>query len=161
MLQELVEKGFDNVAKYYTTIDGKSHARHKKQLFYVTEWIGGEEYNLDSIDQAIHAVKLLAEFHLAANNIDTHRFKIKNKLKNWVKIFNENIRDLEKYERIINNKKIKSEFDISYYNYIEAMYHRGMVALNFLNTSDYYKLSRYASKNKTLGYRWFLLSRYY
>lgn len=150
LVQELVEAGFLNVVRYYKTKDDKFYVRHKKLLFYVVEWIEGKECDLDNIEEVLGCIKLLAQFHLATNNIDTNRFKLKNNLKNWPKIFNENLRDLEKYERIINNKKIKSGFDLSYYNCIENMYHRGMTALNFLNTSDYYKLSKQSNKNKTL-----------
>ncbi|EFG86108.1 spore coat protein, CotS family [Clostridium carboxidivorans P7] len=37
-----------------------------------------------------------------------------------------------------------------YSSYLDNIYHRAMTSLNFLNTSDYYKLSRQAEKNKTI-----------
>lgn len=150
LAQELLNKGFCNVPRYYKTIGGKNRVRYKKLVFYATEWIDGEECNLNNIDEAIDCVKLLAQFHLANSNIDSKGFKTKNDLKNWPKIFKDKLQDIERYERIINNKRIKGEFDSSYYKCVEKMYHRGMVALNFLNTSDYYKLSKEANKNKTI-----------
>lgn len=150
LVQELVDKGFYNIATYYKTKDKKSYVRHKRLIFYVIDWIDGEECNLDDIEEILLSIKLLAQFHLATNNIDINRLKLKSNLKDWPKIFNENLRNLERYERIINNKKMKSEFDLSYYDCIESMYHRGMVALNLLNTSGYYKLFKHTNKNKTL-----------
>lgn len=146
----LMDNGFYNIAKYYKTNDGKSYVRRKKLLFYVTDWIDGGEGDLNNFDEVILIVKSLAQFHLATNNIDIDKLKLKSNLKNWHKVFTESLRGLEKYERIINNKRIKSEFDLSYYDYIQSMYHRGMIALNLLNTADYYKLSKHANKNRTL-----------
>lgn len=150
LVQELVDKGFHNIAKYYKTKNDRIYVKYRNSFFYATEWIDGEECNLDSIEEAKNCVKLLAHYHIASSNIDIKRFKIKNNLKNWPVIFKHNLQDLEKFERIINRKKIKSEFDIAFGNYIESIYHRGMVAINFLNTSDYYKLSRQASQNKII-----------
>lgn len=148
--KELIDTDFCNIAKYYKTKDGKSYVRRKKLLFYVTDWIEGEEGDLNNFKEVILIVKSLAQFHLAINNMDIGKLKLKSNLKNWHKVFTESLRGLEKYERIINNKRIKSEFDLSYYDYIQSMYHRGMVALNLLNTADYYKLYKHANKNKTL-----------
>lgn len=150
LVQELVKKGFSNTAKYYCTNKGKTCIEYKGFLFYVTDWIDGEECNLDNLEEAVECVKLLAKYHLATNSIDVTKLRIKNNLKNWPKIFNSNLHDLEKFDRIINKKKIRSEFDTAYHSYIDSIYHRGMVALNFLNNSDYYKLSKEANVNKTI-----------
>ncbi len=150
LVKELSDKGFFNTAKYYKTKNGSKYVKHKSCLFYATEWIDGEECDLNDINEAITCVKLLAKYHIATSSINTKQLKIRNNLKNWPKIFTESLRDLEKFERIAQQKKIKSEFDLMYSDYIENIYHRSMVALNFLNTSDYYKLSKKADENRTI-----------
>ncbi len=55
---------------------------------------------------------------------------------------------MDRFKNNIENKKIKNEFDITYKEYIDSFYERAMVALSFLNKSDYYKLSNEAQKNK-------------
>lgn len=57
---------------------------------------------------------------------------------------------MDRFKNNIENKKIKNEFDIIYKEYIDSFYERAMVALSFLNKSDYYKLSKEAQANKTL-----------
>lgn len=150
LVEELTKRDFYNIAKYYRTKNGRGYVRYKKMIFYATEWIDGEESDLNNILEAVNCVKLLAKFHIAANNINTKNLKIKNNLINWPKKFNENISDLENFQRIIERKRIRSEFDSIYSSHIESFYYRGMIALNFLNTSDYYRLSREASKNKSI-----------
>lgn len=150
LVQELIERNFYNIAKYYKTKDGRVYVRHKKVLFYVTEWIDGVECDLNNIDEALNCVKLLAEFHVAANSVDTSKLRVKNNLINWPKKFNESVQDLEKFHRVIDRKRIKSEFDSIYSSHIDSFYYRGMISLNFLNTSDYYRLSKEASKNKSI-----------
>jgi len=150
IVQELMEKGFYNMAKYYKPKGKKSYVKSKKLLFYVTDWIDGKQCNLNDAEEVILSIKSLAQFHIAINSIDKSNLKLKSNLKNWPQIFTENLRHLEKYERIINAKRIKSEFDLSYYDFIQSMYDRGMVALNLLNSAGYYKLSKHTNRNKIL-----------
>lgn len=150
IVQELIKQGYHSITKHYKTKEEKSYVKNKKLLFYVTDWIDGEECDLNDIEEVICSIKSLAQFHVAINSIDRSKLNFKNNLKNFPKIFAESLRELEKYERVINNKRIKSEFDLSYYDYIQSMYHRGMVALNLLNTAGYYKISKYTNRNKIL-----------
>lgn len=150
LVRELLDNGFDNTAKYFTTKKGYNYVKKKKNIFYVTEWIDGKECDLDVIEEACNCTELLAKFHLACSGVNSKNLAIRNNLKNWPKIFKSNLYDLEKFMKIIKNKRVKSEFDMAYYDYIESYYHRGTVALNFLNTSEYYKLSKAASEKKTI-----------
>jgi spore coat protein, CotS family len=150
IVQQLIDKGFYNITKHYKTREEKNYVKSKKLSFYLTDWIDGEEGDLNDFEEVISIVESLAKFHLALVNIDTSKLKLKNNLKNWPKIFTEHLRQLEKYERIINNKRIKREFDLSYYEYIQSMYDRGMVAINLLNKASYYNLSKHANITKAL-----------
>lgn len=150
LVEALSDKGFCNTAKYYKTKSQNKYVKHENVLFYATEWIDGEECNLNNIEEAVTCVKLLAEYHKASSSIDTTKLKIRNNLKNWPEIFRNNLRDLDKFDEIVKSKKIKTEFDLMYCNYLDNIYHRAMVSLNLLNTSDYYKLSKQAEKNKTI-----------
>lgn len=150
LVKELREAGFNNTAKYYKTKDDQSFVKLKGYLFYVTEWIEGEECNLDDIDEVCRCIKLLAEFHNATGKINTKDLKIRNNIKNWPKVFNSNQYDLEKFKIKIEKKRLKTEFDNMYYSHIDNFINRGLVALNFLNTSDYYRLSKEADKNRSL-----------
>ncbi|GAA0723199.1 CotS family spore coat protein [Clostridium malenominatum] len=150
VVQELDKHGFPYTAKFYRTKNNYLFEKHKKSFYYVTEWIDGEECDLNDINEACNCVKLLAKFHICSCKIETKKLKVKNNLKNWPKIFNKNISDLETYKQIIEKKRLKNEFDISYKEYIDKFHNRGLAALHFLNSSDYYILSKKANENKTL-----------
>jgi len=150
LVQELSKVGFDNTAKYYTTKDGRILVKNKKCLFYVTDWIDGTECDLKEIEEACKCSKLLAQFHRAANSIERKDFKIRNNIRNWPKIFNSNQYDLDNFKRKIERKKLRSEFDKLFYEHIDNFIKRGIIALNFLNTSEYYKISKEADKSKTI-----------
>jgi CotS family spore coat protein len=150
LVEHLFQMGFDNTAKFIKNNEGELYVKYRKFTFYVTEWIDGEECNLDDICEATNCIKLLAKFHITANNIDTSKLKIKNNLKNWPKIFTSTLNELETYKIIAEKKRIKNEFDLLYLNYVDIFYDRVIKAIEILNCSYYYNISANASKNKSI-----------
>jgi CotS family spore coat protein len=150
LVKELSNNNFLNTSKYICTKEGLLFVNINKFVFYVTEWINGNECDLSNIAEAENCSKLLAEFHIATNNIDTKKFVIKNNLKNWPQIFSSNLNDIERFKKIIQRKKIKSEFDLKYLSHVESFYNRGLASIGLLNDSEYYKLSKNAMENKTI-----------
>lgn len=150
LVQELNKIGFKKVAKYIKTKDGYNYVKYSKYILYLTEWIDGKECSIDTTLDAAECALLLAEFHNAVEKIDISNLKIKNNLKNWPKVFLENLSDLEYYKRIIERKRLINEFDTTYLKYIDILYQRGMLSLNILQNSEYYAVSKKAEYNKTL-----------
>jgi CotS family spore coat protein len=150
LVESLYSNGFYDVAKYIKTKGGHLYVKYGKYIFYVTEWIDGDECNIDNFDEVLGSIKLLANFHTCVNSIDTSKLKIRNNLRNWPKIFINNLTDLEKFKIIIDRKKIKDEFDASYLKYIDMFYERGLKTIDLLNKSNYYRLSKSISKNRTI-----------
>lgn len=150
LVEELFKNNFFNTPKYIKTKNDNLLVKYKDLFFYATEWVDGEETNLDELEEAVSCAKLLAKFHLATKNINTKKLKIKNNLKNWPKIYKKQLYDFYKYEKIIDNKKIKSSFDISYKENINRFYNSALVSLKILNSSEYYRLSNIADKNTTI-----------
>ncbi len=150
LVKGLTDNNFLNTSKYICTKDGQLFVTINKFFFYATEWINGEECDLSSIEEVENCSKLLAKFHLATNKIDTNKLNIKNNLRNWPKLFESNLNDLEKFKRFIERRKIKSKFDTTYLSYINSYHTRGMSLLKLLNESDYNKLSSTADENKTI-----------
>lgn len=150
LVEELYKNGFINTPKYIHTTEDNIFVKNRGSIFYATEWISGEECNLNDLSQAKECIKLLAKFHIAAANMDISKLQIRNNLKNWPQIFNSNIYDLEKFKKIIERKKTKAEFDIAYLNCIDNFYSRGITAIKILNESNYFSLSKAASSKKTI-----------
>lgn len=150
LVKGLIDNKFLNVAKYIPAKDGHLFVNINKFFFYATEWIDGKEVDLSSITEVENCSKLLAKFHLATNKIDTSKLTLKNNLENFSISFKKKLNDIEKFKRIIERKKHKSEFDTAYFKYIDSYYSRGMSLLNTLNESEYNKLSTAANKNKII-----------
>lgn len=150
LVEQLIKNNFMNVARYIKDKNGNFYVTYNGYIFYVTEWIDGDECNLKNMDEAINCVQLLANFHLASKNVDVSKLKIRNNLKNWPKIFTNNLNEMASYKRLIDKKILRTEFDINYGDYIDKFYSRGIMAINILNSSEYYKISREANEKKTI-----------
>lgn len=142
LVEQLNVNGFTNTAKYIKTKEGKVQINYKKNIYFCTEWIDGKECDLNDIQEASNCIKVLAEFHKASENLDINAFNIRNNIINWPLIFTRALRDMEKYKIVIERKKLKSKFDDMYYDAIDGFYNRGMVALKYLNQSNYHTISK-------------------
>jgi len=150
LTEELLSNNFTNTGKYFRTKDGDFYVRYKKNIFYLTEWLEGEECDLNNIDEAVSCAKLLAQFHFISNKIGRNKFHLRSNLKNWPNIFTSNLNNIEKFKRIIISKRIKNEFDVLFLENIDVFYNRGVSAINMVNKSQYYKLSKIANDEKTI-----------
>lgn len=121
----------------------------------MTEWIDGRECDFSDLEEAKDAVKLLAKFHIASQQINTKGYKLKNCLKNWPEIYNKCIKDMNSYKLTINKKILKNDFDYLYYENIDTFIERSLNSLNLLNISCYYRLSKDAKKQKPICHRSF------
>lgn len=142
LVEELGKKGFTSLAAYYKTSKGAHYVEYKEVIFYLTEWIDGRECNLKDIEEAKNCVKTLADFHNKASDIDLRKLKIRNRVGSLDEFFKRNLKDMQRYKKTIAEKRLKTDFDNSYFSYIDAFYERGLLALKELNSSSYFKLSK-------------------
>lgn len=144
----LNEKGFTNTASYIKTKNGMTYVKLKKFLFYLTTWIDGNECTMDSIEEVLKCTELLARFHLAARNIEKLDFSVH--YYNSIILFSNFINDFAKYNVIINEMKLRNEFDQIYQQNLGYYTSRGYKALNLLEKTGYDNLLGEAKKNKTI-----------
>ena len=147
---ELSKIGFNNAPQYLKTSDKNVFVKYKNMIFFVVEWIDGNECNLENIYEAQKCMQLVARFHLVSNKIDSKHLRIKNNIRNWPQVFNNNLRELERFKKIIENKRLKNEFDLAYFKFIDNYIYRGTLALKIFNDSNYYHLSKVAFDEKTI-----------
>lgn len=155
LTEDLLKSGFKNTPRYLITKKGNVYISHKGYLFLMTDWVEGRECDFSNIEEAKEGIKLLAKFHLCAEEINTKQYKLKNCLKNWPDIYKECINDMISYKHIIDKKILKTEFDYLYFDNIELFIERALNSLNLLNISSYYKLSKEAEKKKPICHRSF------
>lgn len=140
IIEELNNKGFKNIPLYIKTDDGKYFVSSKNKVFYLAKFMSGEKCAMNTIEEAKASAKLLAKFHNSLLNINMENLKLKNELKKWGEMFKKDLRDFESFEKIVGKKKIKSSFDNIYLKYMDRFYERGLAALRYLNSSDYFKI---------------------
>jgi CotS family spore coat protein len=147
--QYLMDRGFDKVAPFIKTSNDRLYVKHKGFYYYMTEWINGRECNIDDFEELKRCTKLLAEFHIAASGKEgKNYFKLHSNLKNWPSIFIDNCNQLLEFKALIEQKRIKSDFDNKYNNYIDYFYRQGLIAVDLLNKSDYYLISARAKESR-------------
>ncbi|MBZ9687868.1 CotS family spore coat protein [Clostridium estertheticum] len=150
LAEELIFNKFSNIAKYFRTREGAFYVRYKSNIFYLTEWLEGCECDLTDIDEAVNCTKLLAQFHNISNKIDHNKIHLEKKLKNWPKVFSNNLSNLEKFKKMIISKRVKNNFDVIFLEGIDNFYNRGLKAINMLNKSQYYTLLKVSNDEKTI-----------
>lgn len=143
LVDEFYKVGFINTPKYYKTVDDKLHVRYKNYIFCMTEWIDGTECEMGNISEVINCCRLLSLFHFSASKINVKKLDLTNSTKNLPQIFSKCIRDFSIFKRIIDNKRIKTEFDIYYEKSINDFYEKGLISLKILG--EY--LNSFSSKN--------------
>ena len=105
---------------------------------------------MDKIDEVLRCTELLAKFHLAARNIESGKLKFNLHYYNSIMLFSNYINDFAKYNVIINEMKLRNEFDMIYQQYLGYYTSRGYKALNLLEKSGYDNLLKEAEKDRTI-----------
>lgn len=146
----LKEQNFNNVATYYKTTDKKECVKYARSLYYLTEWINGEECNFNNFDELRNATLLLADFHLKAKGFSNRNIKIQNNFKNWPEKFIKLKRDIQIFKKIIHDKKVKTIFDTEYFKTADKFEILLDKSIDLLNKSNYYSVCSRAKNEKTI-----------
>ncbi|SEF47394.1 spore coat protein, CotS family [Caloramator fervidus] len=145
----LKDNGFNNIADYFKTIDGREVVKTDKKYYYLTSWINGKECDFSDISVLRKAVELLAKFHLKAKGFEVKSIKLKDNFNNnWEKKILKICDDLREFKRLIENKKIKTQFDEKYLELIEDNLNLCLEILNIFKKEKYKKLCERAKKEK-------------
>jgi CotS family spore coat protein len=150
LVEYLKKNGFDNAAGYIETTDGKECINTKHNIYYLTEWIEGNECTFNDIEEVKRAAVLLADFHNKSKGFASDDLQIRSNIKNWPKILQEEMQNLDTFKSIINNKKIKSSFDKEYLSAIKLLDEFFKLSINLLEKSHYMDISIAAKKENTL-----------
>lgn len=150
LVEYLKKNGFDNAAGYIETTDGKECINTKHNIYYLTEWIEGNECTFNDIEEVKRAAVLLADFHNKSKGFKSDDLQIRSNIKNWPKILQEEMQNLDTFKSIINNKKIKSSFDKEYLSAIKLLDEFFKLSINLLEKSHYMDISIAAKKENTL-----------
>lgn len=143
----LITHGFENVMKYYKTMDGRMFTKDKGLYYYIAQFADVRECSIQDIDEVQNCIILLANFHKAAFGKDVGKIGIDSKkAKHLPSIYAKWLGRLLKYGRLIDSWKLKSEYDNLYRKSIESFYSDGARSINLLKLSDYDGVVRKAKR---------------
>lgn len=121
---------------------------NKHRYYYLTDWINGNECEIDKIENALASVELLSQFHKKATG-----FHSKQLIYEEAKIIKEYVKkkdDIIRYKNLIINKKIMSYFDTLYIETFNNQMTLAEKSLIYLLNSNYRNLSKNAIKKKVV-----------
>jgi CotS family spore coat protein len=141
IMKYLKEKGFDNVADYYYTKEGKALINYKGAAFYLTHWIDGREANFSDTSEILKCSELLALFHNYAKGFKAPKhIKIRSQSRKLKKTLIKYRDQIGEFKENIDNLKLKAEFDYAYRNCIDYFYKQSELAIRILEHSGYEEL---------------------
>lgn len=146
----LKDNGFDGVADYFKTIDGKDVIKYKKKYYYLTSWIEGSECDFKDINVLKQACAFLADFHNKSKGFNINFVKIKRNYNKWEKKILGIKKDLLNFKSLITNKILKTYFDEEYYKLIEFNLKLCDKALQIFSKESYKGLCDKAKKEKLI-----------
>lgn len=148
--EHLLKKGFQNLDKYYLSIENEPYALVNEDLYTLSEWLEGRECDFHNLEEVKIAAKTLAELHEASKGYDPpENSKLKSDLGRWPHLMEKRIKSFDKMKDMVRKKNIKSDFDMVYIQSVEFYKEMGKKALNILNDSAYYELCAITELDKS------------
>lgn len=142
--EHLKARGFENIAEYYYTKDGKAFIKHNDAALYLTYWIEGREISFSSAEEILRCTELLAHFHNQAKGFKAPKHvKVNLHTAKWRKTFTKCRYEIEKFKGFIDKIKLKAEFDYTYKSSIDFFQKEAELAVRILDHSTYSELCDY------------------
>lgn len=151
LTQFLLQNGFANIVNYLKTFQNDIYVKYKNSYFFMKDWKDGRECDLNNLNEILGCVDILAKFHKAASGIESKKYLStdSNKTVKYLpSVFLKQCHELIKFKRIIDNKKLKSQFDIKYREKMDSIYKQGLLSINLIDKYDYAGLLKKAKSEK-------------
>lgn len=138
-MNHLQKRNFDRVPKFVKTIDGMDYIDFGENYAYLIPWIDSRISNYDNPYDLKNAASKLAELHKCSEGFCVQSdMRPRNYWFKWSEIFKTRVDEILDFEKRINQKAHKSDFDKLYLSMIDDEVKRGLDALEELENSGYY-----------------------
>ncbi|AZR73781.1 hypothetical protein BBF96_10520 [Anoxybacter fermentans] len=137
--QHLKANGFEKFLSLYQSKEAYPYIKYRDQLLVLMDRMDGEKFTYTPIN-ITRGMETLAEFHRAARGLNPmpgSEFKVS--WGKWPDRCFEEINELVKYKLIIKDKK-QNSFDEKFYEQVDRLIERGLMAWQRFNHEDYRKL---------------------
>lgn len=147
LLDKLESSGFPFIDKIIPSTFGTPYVQLGRETFVMTNYIKGQELDLDCENSIALAVEAIAKCHTVANGFNDGAIKISSPL---TEVFSKNITFLEKTLRQLNKTSRLSDFDVMFLKNVDKYTNDAKKSLELLNTTDYISLYQNAVHGGTL-----------
>lgn len=145
----LMERGFNSLAPYIYTKDREYLIKHKKSSFYLTGWIDGEEVSFKNIDDILNSARFLAQFHIAAKNLEIPSdVKIRNHHNYWLEHLGKQVDTVKGFVAKIEKKSKITGFDLIFKNNLHSFLQEAEFSMKLMNTKEAKHAFETAEKEK-------------
>lgn len=150
--EHLLGHGCPNTDLFVKTIDDDIISEDTAGVQYIMKnWYWGEECDLKELSQIETACANLARMHLALKDVDFTKDQLEHNISpDLMETFDKRNRELKRVKGYIRDKKQKNEFELSYINYYDAFYEKGLIAAEQLAHSAYASLMAEAVRQRSV-----------
>ncbi|MBD7912615.1 CotS family spore coat protein [Clostridium cibarium] len=137
----LQKRGFSKIPDILKTKDGEYYIEFLGYYAYLTEWIPARESNFDDDIELAKVSEKLAELHECSEGFSvTKDMKPRIGWFSWIDVFNTRKEEIRDFEKRINQKAYKSNFDLLYKSCIDEEVDRADKCIRGLKDSNYIEL---------------------
>lgn len=147
-MEHLLKNGFDLIPAFVHNLAGDPYFTYEGQHYFVSEWMNGRECNFKNLVDLELAMMSLAKLHKASIGFKpSKKIKVKSRLSDWPTRYQKRIDDLKKFKEIAEQKKSPTKFDTYYLKHADSKINDAVLALQFLDCSEYKRLVKQAKQD--------------
>lgn len=134
----LEKRGFKSIPHIIKTNSGEDYINFYGKFAYLTRWVSGRESNYDNPIEIELVSAKLAEMHVYSEGFNINR-KMHPRIgwNKWIKVFDTRKNEIIDFEKRINQKAYKDDFDKMYLENVREEVERAERAINGLINSNY------------------------
>lgn len=140
-INHLLERGYKNTPEVIKNKEGCNYIITEGRYGYLSKWIDSRNSNYDNLIELMDVSKEVARFHKSSEG-----FIANNKMKpriywfSWIKIFETRLYEILDFQKRINQKLYKSDFDKIYMEELINQLELGKLAISELKKNNYYEV---------------------
>ena len=137
-IKHLQKNGFETIPEILKSKDKKDYISIDNKFAYLTEWIPSRISNYDNPVELRDISIKLGELHKCSENFNiTREMKPRYGWYSWIKTFDTRCDEILDFQKRINQKAYKTDFDKIFLENIESEVKRGQEAINGLIKNNY------------------------
>ncbi|NPV27353.1 MAG: CotS family spore coat protein [Firmicutes bacterium] len=137
-VEHLNRRGFSLAPRFIPTKFGEPMVKVADQVYYLTDWLDGKEYNLGKLSHLANAAGLLCQMQQAAVGFRPSSVPVsRERWGKWPQLFVERLEDLRRCRDIANERMFLTEFDQLFLGLIDGVLGQAEQSLEVMSGQPY------------------------